>query len=464
MWLAANTTGNRLTIDGSEIEVGGKALRERPGRVMRGTYEFVGRDRRYQVDSQGVAELGPDRVIERFIPWCAVKQIDFARVPRGRQVRWSVRATDGSQITPKLEYLQAIECYDVAFRIWRERMPHACRGQFARLYEKFRRRHALAHLTWFVPSVVLAGAVARCNWRGVAVPWEPIAPLGVWLALICVLCFVNNLLFLKELRQGFEPWYAALEARWTSPDGGRSEPSNAILGWLFPAATLEPGETPVSDQEFADYRWRRNLSLALILPIFVLLVAAWSGALIWGAGLIHHNTAETRFLVRPPTFYWIFPGLILGLLTTAIPLDRCYRLVFGDRYRRFRSVCYECDGFDTKHASWCLAAAAVMASIAFVWAGTTSFTRLTSDGIEIQAPFELRPRFFSYRCVRSIERRATFQAPLGNTIRSLHYVITFDDGSWWSSRENIRIPSAEVDGQIARFVSEQSKRPIIEQP
>ena len=93
---------------------------------MAACYESVRHDRRYEVDARGVAEFGPDRVLRRFIPWCAVNRFEFAR--RHNQVRWSMRAADGSQIKPKLEYASSLECYNVALREWRAcRRTHVAR-------------------------------------------------------------------------------------------------------------------------------------------------------------------------------------------------------------------------------------------------------------------------------------------------------------------------------------------------
>ena len=43
-------------------------------------------------------------------------------------------------------------------------------------------------------------------------------------------------------------------------------------------------------------------------------------------------------------------------------------------------------------------------------------------------------------------------------------MIRFDDGTEWSSRDGLRDPVPELDGRVTQFVSEASKRPIIEQP
>jgi hypothetical protein len=85
-------------------------------------------------------------------------------------VHWSVRAADGSQIRPKLEYTNSLECHTVAMRMWWELMPHPCRTHFARVYRKFQREHALIHLIWVIPALVVYVLVGLFYWRRVAVP------------------------------------------------------------------------------------------------------------------------------------------------------------------------------------------------------------------------------------------------------------------------------------------------------
>jgi hypothetical protein len=106
----------------------------------------------------------------------------------------------------------------------------------------------------------------------------------------------------------------------------------------------------------------------------------------------------------------------------------------------------------------------LVGSAAFFVAGVTSSSRFTDDGIEIQRPFTFRGNFYGYSRVRFIEHRGTVHAPIGNKVARPHFVISFDDGASWSSRDGLRDPVPELDGRIAQLVSERSKRAIIKQP
>ena len=184
----------------------------------------------------------------------------------------------------------------------------------------------------------------------------------------------------------------------------------------------------------------------------------------WAAGLFHRETLGTQFLVQPSPIDWLIPAILLGIGTWWIPLDWLYLALLRDRYRRYERYCIEQNGFDWRRLLVCLAVVLSAAAAVFFLAGVTSRTRFSDAGIEIQRPFSFRSVFYDYGRVRSIEHRATLRASMGHTVERGHQVIVFDDGASWSSDELLRQPVPRVDEKIARFVSQQSKRPIIEQP
>ena len=160
----------------------------------------------------------------------------------------------------------------------------------------------------------------------------------------------------------------------------------------------------------------------------------------------------------------IHSALFLAWITSAILLDGLYRALLRDRFRRYERYCVERIGFDPRRLMGCVAAIVFAGSAVFFVAAVTSSTRFTDDGIEIQRPLSFRSDFYGYTRVRAIEHRATTRTPTGIKVERPHHVILFNDGTSWSSRDGLRNPVPDVDGRIARLVSERSKRPIIEQP
>jgi hypothetical protein len=430
---------------------------------MAASYESLRHDRRYEVDARGIAEFGSDRVLRHFIPWYAVVRIDFTHAPQHQQVLWSVREADGSRIKPKLGYASSLECYNVAIRTWREFMPHKCRTHYVRAYRKFRRTHALIHLFWVIPALFTYTILGLSYVLREEIPWEEFGGLSACIALQYVACVLLNVLFLKELRLGFDRWYALVEARLTLTEPKSAPPvsSFSILRRIFPALT---SEEPITDEERSVYRrWEAGA----ILPFFLLtalLGYAWYLGLTWAASLFNHEAHGTRFLLQALPPYWWIPAIFLGMITSMIPLDWLYRTLLRDRYRRYERYCMERVGFDPRRLYVCIVVIFFAGAAVFFLAGVTSYSRFTDAGIEIQRPFSLRSSFYEYARVRAIEYRATFRAPAGNRVQTPHYVILFDDGRSWSSRDGLRDPVTKVDGQIAQLVSRRSKRPIIKQP
>ena len=121
--------------------------------------------------------------------------------------------------------------------------------------------------------------------------------------------------------------------------------------------------------------------------------------------------------------------------------------------------------FDAKRVFLWLAALMIAPSAAWFLAGVRSFTWFDEAGVEVGRPLAFRSTFYTYAHVKSIEHRSTFRAPNGNVIqRRPHYVIVFDDGSSWSTRDMFRDPVPDLDRQIAQLVARKSGRLITEQP
>jgi hypothetical protein len=445
--------------------------------MMAASYESIRQDRRYEIDARGFTEFGPDQTLRVFIPWCSVDRVDFSHDALHKAVAWSVRSTDGGRIRPKLEYVTSLECYNVAIQAWRVHAPHAVRAHFERAYRQFRRAHVLIHLVWVVPALFVYGMLWLSHGLHLEVEREELKILSLGIPVAAVFCLLLNLFHLKKLRLGVDLWYALTEASWNDPANawpasrvadlsGRPPKGSrfAFFRWLFPPpgdAFADKSTTPLERYVY------RQWEVAAVLPFLVLITSigyvCYLG-LTRSASLIHHQELGTHFLVRPAPFYWAIPAFLLGLVPSVISLDWLYRALLRDRYRRFDQYCKERAGFDSTRLFACLAVCVVIGSALFSLAGLTSCTRFTDAGIEIQRPLSFRSSFHRYARVKSIEHRATIRAPIGTTVQRPHYVILFDDGSSWSGDEGLRTPVAELDSQIARLVSANSKRRIIEQP
>ncbi len=294
-------------------------------------------------------------------------------------------------------------------------------------------------------------------------PWDGIGAMSELSVVVFAACIFHSLLFLKELRLGFDLWYALVEAGLTEPASPSPDSRSAIMRWLFPVPREDLAGGPITDLERGDYR-RWGFGVFLMLLVMPLLGCLSYFGMTWAAGLFHRQTPGTRFLVQPSVSYWLLPAICLGIGACWIPLDWLHQLLLRDRYRRFERYWIERNGFDGRRLMVCLAVITFAGTAVFFLAGVTSFSRFSNAGIEIQRPFSFRSVFYDYARVRSIEHRATVKAPSGKTVERPHYVIEFDDHTSWSSDEFLRQPMPKVAERIARFVSQRSRRPITEQP
>jgi hypothetical protein len=232
---------------------------------------------------------------------------------------------------------------------------------------------------------------------------------------------------------------------------------------LFPLRPLDPSETPLSDEERRIYR---RWEVWGLLPLFLVappLGYLWFLALKWGAGCFPQETPDTLFLLRPDPLIWSVPAMLLGIISSAIPISALYLALLGSRYHRFERFCSERVGFDGDRAFALLAVLFIVGTLVFFTVTVRSFARFTGSGVEIARAIPPGRTFYEYARVRSVEHRLSFRAPIGNTVREPHYVIAFDDGSAWYSN-GVHSPPHEVAERIARMIAQRSGRTITELP
>lgn len=238
----------------------------------------------------------------------------------------------------------------------------------------------------------------------------------------------------------------------------------ALFRRAFPVRGADSSSEPLTDDERRECRrWEIASSLVWLLLSVACGIASYL-ILTRMAGWLRPESPDTVFLVEPTPVFWAVPAIFLGMLTAIIPLDLGQRALLRDRYRRFERYGNERLGFDSNRVFLVLLAFGLVGASLFFLAGATSFARFTRDGIEIGRPFSFRSRFYEYWRIEGIEHRATYQAPAGNTLERPHYVILFDDGSSWSTREGCRDPVPRVDDPILKYVSSRTGKAIVPRP
>jgi hypothetical protein len=239
--------------------------------------------------------------------------------------------------------------------------------------------------------------------------------------------------------------------------------SFALLGRAFPVRRND-AEAPLTDQERRVYR---RWEIGSLLPFFAfapLLSYLWYLALRGAAGLFDPATPSTLYLVQPIMEFLLFPAMFLGIVSSAIPMEWIYRFFLRERYPRYVRFCNERAGFDATRVGWWLVGLIIAASAFFFIFVVTSFARFDETGVEVGRHLAFRSTFYEYSRVKAIEHRATFLGTNGKTILRPHYIITFDDGTSWSSRGGLRDPVPDSDREIAQLVARKSGQLILEQP
>jgi hypothetical protein len=234
----------------------------------------------------------------------------------------------------------------------------------------------------------------------------------------------------------------------------------AVLRWLVPATPRPPAAPPLSDRERATFRcWEQ----AALVPFFVFATAlglVWYALLRAVAGLAVTADPDTVYLMTPSASSWGVPAIFLGILPSVVPMDWLFRVLLGTRYRRFERSCEERAGVDSRRVCIGLGVAIGVGTALFLLGGLTSVTRITTHGIDVGHAFALKRAFYAYPQVTTIRHLASFRASDGTVVHRPHYVIVFDDGAHWSTRQGLRDPMPAFDAAVMRYVAQRSCRSI----
>ena len=238
----------------------------------------------------------------------------------------------------------------------------------------------------------------------------------------------------------------------------------ALLRWFFPVRVADPSEEPLTDEE---RRVFRRWEAGSLLPFFVfapVLGYAWYLALRGAASLFPHGTPGRAIPGRDERGVLGHPrhlprdrhigdpsGTALPHLAPR-PLSPVRAFL-----PRARGIRREASIGGVRHAH--------LRRIGRVLPRRGDELRAVHRCRDRHRPAAVVPDHVLRVCaVRAIEHRTTVRAPSGNTGRSPHYVIRFDDGTSWSTRDGLRDPVPQVDDPIVQFVSRRSGQAIVDRP
>lgn len=249
---------------------------------------------------------------------------------------------------------------------------------------------------------------------------------------------------------------------------GSNKPENvrlAILRRLFP---LPPGyvESGKSLEELTPvYRRWEIYSIPLLLVFGPPLVAAWWWILysigIWNAqrfsGAVYHLWPSFAMT-------WGVPAILLGIITSTVPISLFYRWRLRERCLEFERYSNLRCGYNGDAAT--IPVFAFFGAIVLVIVVLLLHYRviLTNDAI-VQYPFfSLSSVRHNYRDIADIRTAPKVRTPIGDIKDNDNYETEFTDGSIWSTYPNPTNLTAAEKRQMMEFVAKQSGIPIRQVP
>jgi hypothetical protein len=188
----------------------------------------------------------------------------------------------------------------------------------------------------------------------------------------------------------------------------------------------------------------------------------WAGLFLGLARLAYASFRDDSFFLPPTMAFWFLPAIFLGILTGGALTHLLYARLLGDRYAEYTLYANLRAGFDTWRVGRVLAAGMILLSAVAVPMGLDCYTRFTDEAVHVNTFFSLGERRDPYADATEIRRIATFRAPNGNVIARPYFVLIFQDGSRWSSRDGLHDDDAKRDQAILAFVSRRSGKPVSE--
>ena len=200
---------------------------------MAASFESVRRDRRYEVDARGVAEFGRIAVCCGSCPRAPSTGLD-SRAAATKCSAWCEHRTEADRAQAGSDQVARVRA--TMLRIGKRDYPThsgACRPRVPSI-----------SATSCANSPVLGGPGAFLYTLlglslvlHVEIVWGEFRAFSICVAILYVSCVIQNLLFLRDIRLGFDRWYAIQEASLTEPEKESPVSRFAVLRWRAPRMT-----------------------------------------------------------------------------------------------------------------------------------------------------------------------------------------------------------------------------------
>lgn len=211
-----------------------------------------------------------------------------------------------------------------------------------------------------------------------------------------------------------------------------------VLRLAYPASKSSYA-TSASDEEL-----RKTFHLYGYRQIVLFLVLGLAGAAICYA--IHYllativysgRFADAEYLIRAD----LFPRLLTAAVGGAAVAFRLYGPLFRQflgpaRYAGYVDYQNRQSGLANEKASFALSRLAVVCWVILLAVFLNWYTAFGEEEIRQDPLFAFRVRVHEYEDIERLKWRERFRRPDGRWVELEHYVIEFDDGSVWNSRNS----------------------------
>jgi hypothetical protein len=212
----------------------------------------------------------------------------------------------------------------------------------------------------------------------------------------------------------------------------------SLLARLFPYKPADLAELKIdfSELQIRYAKWE----VAALIPFFAF--SFLSGYLIF-RGLVwvlHHSIPQgegSRFLMLPDEYFFALPALFIGILVGAAPTDLLYRLLLKERYAEYTLYGNLKTGFDSWRVIKFLALTIIIPSALLTCLAMDCYAGFTDDRMITNRFWGIGENVRAYQQITRIRQVQSFKAPNGNIIERPFYVLHFNDGSTWSTKNQL---------------------------
>ena len=175
--------------------------------------------------------------------------------------------------------------------------------------------------------------------------------------------------------------------------------------------------------------------IGLFFLFTIILTFVYYYVLIWLSDYRVSMIKETVIIVKPFIAAWFLSAMFTSMLTTTLIIIYLGKWKLKTDWEEYSAYGYMKSGYSPKIGSIVMRIFAIITAILVIgfldW-----FTAFRQDDIVINSLFGLGNKTYLYTDIADIRDIMKVKAPNGNIVDDEHYIIIFNDGSKWNSRQN----------------------------